>query len=107
MKLLFDQNLSPGLVRSLSDLYPDSIHVRDVRLDSADDSKIWDYALINDLTVVTKDADFVELILVSKRSPKVIWIKRGNCSTKEIEQMLRDNHLKLTSEFFSNFISLF
>ncbi|MCP4200141.1 MAG: hypothetical protein GY762_23610 [Proteobacteria bacterium] len=27
MKLLLDQNLSPRLVRQLSDLYPDSIHV--------------------------------------------------------------------------------
>lgn len=27
MKLLFDQNLSPRLVKSLADIYPDSNHV--------------------------------------------------------------------------------
>ena len=30
MKLLFDENLSPQLVRLLNDLFPNSIHVRDV-----------------------------------------------------------------------------
>jgi hypothetical protein len=30
MKLLFDENLSPKLPSRLSDLFPDSLHVRDV-----------------------------------------------------------------------------
>jgi predicted nuclease of predicted toxin-antitoxin system len=37
MKLLFDENLSPKLVGLLDDLYPNSVHVRDVGLKSADD----------------------------------------------------------------------
>lgn len=24
--------------------------------------------------------------------PKVIWIRRGNCSTRDIEALLRENH---------------
>ena len=32
MKLLYDENLSPRLVRLLEDLFPNSIHVRDVGL---------------------------------------------------------------------------
>ena len=34
MKLLFDENLSYKLVRLLADLFPDSVHVRDVGLES-------------------------------------------------------------------------
>jgi predicted nuclease of predicted toxin-antitoxin system len=30
MKLLFDENLSPNLPNRLSDLFPDSLYVRDV-----------------------------------------------------------------------------
>jgi predicted nuclease of predicted toxin-antitoxin system len=30
MKLLFDENLSPNLPHRLRDLFPDSLHVRDV-----------------------------------------------------------------------------
>ncbi len=44
MKLLFDHNLSPRLPRLLADLYPDSIHVRTVRLHESDDPIVWDYA---------------------------------------------------------------
>jgi len=40
MKLLFDQNLSPRLLRLLADLYPDSTHVRDVGLRDASDAEI-------------------------------------------------------------------
>jgi predicted nuclease of predicted toxin-antitoxin system len=40
MKLLFDQNLSPRLPRLLDDIYPDSVHVRDVGLRDADDLMI-------------------------------------------------------------------
>jgi predicted nuclease of predicted toxin-antitoxin system len=30
MKLLFDQNLSPRLPRILANIYPESIHVREI-----------------------------------------------------------------------------
>ena len=43
MKLLFDENLSPQLVRLLGDLFPGSVHVRDVRLKAADDPVVWKY----------------------------------------------------------------
>ena len=40
MKLLFDENLSPKLARLLADLFPDSVHVRDVGLKAVDDSVV-------------------------------------------------------------------
>lgn len=58
MRLLFDQNLASRLVRSLADLYPDSVHVRDVGLASSDDAAVWEYAKQNALTIVSKDGDF-------------------------------------------------
>ena len=42
MRLLFDQNLSPRLVSALSDRYPDSLHVRDAGLATADDATVRD-----------------------------------------------------------------
>lgn len=35
MKLLFDENLSPRLVILLADLFPNSVHVRDMGLRAA------------------------------------------------------------------------
>ena len=57
MKLLFDENLSYKLVRLLEDLFPNSIHVRDIDLKAADDPLVWEYAKDNDLILVSKDAD--------------------------------------------------
>jgi predicted nuclease of predicted toxin-antitoxin system len=90
VRLLFDQNLSHGLVRSLSDLHPDSLHVRDVDLRRALDAEIWAYATAHDYTIVSKDLDFAERALVEGPPPKVIWIRLGNCSTADVEDLLRE-----------------
>ena len=89
MKLLFDQNLSPRLVEHLADLYPDSSHVYALGLDQASDLTVWSAARSRGFTIVSQDADFSDLSAVLGAPPKVIWIRRGNCSTREIESMLR------------------
>ena len=89
MKLLFDQNLSPGLSRSLADVYPGSVHVREVGLRDAGDSEIWDYARLNSFTIVSKDSDFQHRSLLYGFAPKFIWLRVGNCRTKLIEDLLR------------------
>ena len=53
MRLLFDHNLSPALPRALADLYPRSLHVWDLAMDTAADPTIWDYARERGLVIVT------------------------------------------------------
>ncbi len=91
MKLLFDQNLSHKLVRSLADLFPDSIHVRDVGLKTAADPLVWEYAKTNDLMIVSKDSDFHQRSFLYGFPPKVMWVRLGNCSTADVERVLRTN----------------
>jgi len=90
VRLLFDQNLSPRLVRLLADLYPGSVHVHELGLDAAPDTDLWRYAASQDLTIVSKDADFHERSLLLGHPPKVIWIRLGNCSVNESAALLRD-----------------
>lgn len=90
MKLLFDENLSPKLVAALSDKFPGSCHVDRVGLGGADDNQVWEYAHQHGLTLVSKDSDFHEKSLVYGYPPKVIWIKRGNCTNSQIELILRN-----------------
>jgi predicted nuclease of predicted toxin-antitoxin system len=97
VKLLFDQNLSPRLINKLVDLYPDSVHVLTIALDQSLDKAVWEYARTNDLVVVTKDADFSDFSIVRGFPPKVIWIRRGNCTTTAIEQVLRSNFDAITA----------
>lgn len=50
---------------------------------------VWDYAKDNDLMIVSKDADMQDLNLVFGNPPKVIWLRLGNCSTLQVENLLR------------------
>lgn len=95
MKLLFDQNLSPKLVDYLSNLYPQSAHVSEYNLDQVQDIKLWEYAREKGYIIVSKDSDFGEMSIVHGFPPKVVWIRRGNCSTKEIENILRRDYKRL------------
>jgi predicted nuclease of predicted toxin-antitoxin system len=97
VKLLFDENLSPKLPRRLAELFPDSSHVRDVNLKSADDPVVWQYAKDNDFTIVSKDSDLHQRSFVLGHPPKLIWIRLGNCSTRDVEELLRHNFLLVTN----------
>lgn len=89
MKLLFDENLSPKLARHLADMFPGSTHVRDVGLKTSDDPLVWNYAQKNDFVIVSKDADMHDRSLLLGYPPKVIWVRLGNCSTTDVENLLR------------------
>lgn len=95
MKFLFDQNLSTKLIKALEDLYPGSVHVRDVGLGNASDEEVWTYAGLHQLTILSKDADFHQRSFLLGHPPKVVWIRRGNCSTADIEAILRIHHANL------------
>lgn len=88
MKLLLDENLSPALCDLLAELYPDTAHVREMGLQSAPDPRVWAHAERHGYTVVTKDADFHHRSLLHGHPPKVIWIRLGNCSTRDIANLL-------------------
>ena len=89
MKLLFDHNLSPRLVNQLADVYPDSQHIFFIGLEQAEDRVVWEYARQYEFVLVTRDSDFNELSVLQGFPPKVIWIRRGNCATHQIEEILR------------------
>ena len=104
MKLLFDQNLSYRLAHALRDLFPDSLHVREVGLKEADDAVVWDYAKQYGFVIVSKDTDFRQRSFVFGAPPKVIWVRLGNCSTADVEKLLRQH--AQTVEAFSEDVEL-
>ena len=95
MRLLFDQNLSRHLVDRLADIIPGSVHVSSLGLSSATDLEVWETAKDQGLALITKDADFNELQLLQGFPPFVIWIRRGNCTTGEIETLLRQRNSEI------------
>lgn len=91
MKLLLDENLSDRIIHTIVDLYPDSEHVKTLKLINTDDVVIWEYAKTNGFVLVSKDSDFHQRSLLYGHPPKFIYLRVGNCPTSSIIQILRDN----------------
>ena len=89
MKLLFDQNLSSRLCRALLDSFPGSVHVRDAGLKDADDRQVWEFAKQSGLAIISKDSDFQQRSMLYGHPPKVIWVSLGNCTTEQVERLIR------------------
>ena len=66
---------------------PDYIHQLDIGR-TAKDSNIWSYAQKSDMTIVTKDSDFSNRILVSTPPPHVIHFRVGNISMKDFHSLV-------------------
>ena len=101
MKLLFDHNLSRRLIQRLKDNFPEAIHVSMLGLEKAPDLTVWSYAQSNGYTIVTKDSDFNDLGFLYGFPPKILWLRLGNCSTREIEIAMRA-HAKLIQDFIAD-----
>ncbi|MBC8141274.1 MAG: DUF5615 family PIN-like protein [Armatimonadetes bacterium] len=90
-KLLFDHNLSPRLVNLLADVYAESRHVFPLGMATSDDKTVWDYAKAHGFVLVSKDSDHADLTVLHGFPPKVIWLRLGNCTTTQIETLLRES----------------
>ena len=84
MKFLIDNQLPFGLVAHLQARGLDSVHVANCGLASSADQMIWDYAKANNLTVITKDEDFVYLSGQDEASVAIVWVRLGNCRNNAI-----------------------
>ena len=97
MKLLFDQNISFRILRLLPDTFAGCQHVKSVDLEDHDDWDIWQYAKLNDFTIVTFDADFFDITLLKGFPPKIVWLRTGNLTTQDIAERIILNHDNIVS----------
>lgn len=97
MKLLFDQKPSPKLTSLFTESFEEVRHTQEIGFDKGDDADILEFAKTNQFTVVTKDGDFNELISLFGFPPKIIWIRRGNCTTEDIVEIIEANLDKIHS----------
>lgn len=100
MRLLLDENLSPKLIAALDVTFPDSAHVDRIGLGGGTDGDVWDYAKANNFIIVSKDSDFYYKSVLYGHPPKVVWIRRGNCSNRQIQLLLinKANAIKAFSQ---------
>ncbi len=88
MKFLIDQHLSPKLVGVFNSDFPGSLHVSQIGLDESPDVEIWKYAKDMGFLILTKDSDYHDMGMRMGFPPQVVLIKRGNCSTKSISELV-------------------
>lgn len=85
MKFLVDENLPDNLSLWNNASFLHILKTKGI----ISDSDIWQYALSNNLVIITNDTDFYFRFLSTNKSPKIVWLKVGN---------LRKNDLRLFIE---------
>ena len=93
--MLLDENLSPKLVLRLGYLFPGLLHVRQVQLQQVDDGVIWDWGREHGHTIVTADADFLQISARRGWPPKVIHLPRCDYPARVLENLLRQNAIRV------------
>jgi len=76
---LIDENLPYYLNLWNNDRF---IHIKDLQ-NIKTDEEIWNYALKNNLIIVSKDSDFSYKIMLHNPSPKIIHIRFGNMKIQD------------------------
>lgn len=98
MRLLFDEQLSGRLPTLLEDLFPGSLQVVSLGAAGASDREVWLLAKKQGCILVTKDEDFHRMSVLEGAPPKVIRIRLGNCSTRDVADLLA-RHFETIREF--------
>src|SRR5882724_4721935 len=89
VKIWVDAQLSPAIAEWLTEMQGvDASALRDLGLRDAEDSRIFFAARHQDAIVMSKDRDFVDLVLKHGSPPQIIWITCGNTSNARLQEIL-------------------
>ncbi len=100
MKFLVDAQLPRRLALAINAQGHDALHTLDLpNANKTKDAQINDLSLQEQRVVITKDADFVNSFLVSKRPYKLLLISTGNISNHDLEALFMLQLSKIAAEF--------
>ena len=84
MRFLVDAQLPPALARLLTERGHVAEHVADIGLLPASDAEIWRYALEHGATLIIKDEDFADRVVLGGWAPVVVWVRIGNTTRRAL-----------------------
>ena len=92
MTVWLDAQLPPALAPWLVDNFGvDCRAVRDLGLRDADDHTIFQAArAAGDVIILSKDSDFVDLVLRLGAPPQILWLTCGNLTNRRLRGMLQE-----------------
>ena len=88
MRLLLDENISWRLAAYLRPHCAAVLHVRDIQLDNSPDTSIWRYAKQHGYDVITKDEDFLRLVLAEGFPPRVVAVQNAQVPVAKLAEFL-------------------
>ena len=89
MTIWLDAQLPPRLAEWIKTEFSTDIHaVRDLGLRDANDKSIFAAAREANVILMSKDSDFVEMVLRNGPPPKLIWLTCGNLSNSALRALL-------------------
>ena len=65
------------------------------RSSAASEQTIKAFAVDGQFVIVSKDEDFHQAVLLTCPPPKVVWVRLGNCTTRQVEEALRDRRTQI------------
>ena len=90
MKVWIDANLPPALAVWLSQEFDlEAVSAERLNLLKANDVTIFEKARENNAVLLTKDADFVDLVNVHGPPPMVVWVSCGNTTNAKLKTILQ------------------
>ncbi len=98
MKFLVDAQLPLQLARWMREQGQHAVHTKDLpEGNRTKDHEINRISLREERTVVTKDTDFVDTLLLQLTPHRLLLISTGNISNAELLKLVEDNHDSIVS----------
>jgi predicted nuclease of predicted toxin-antitoxin system len=82
--LLIDENLPASLAAILP---VGCSHATELGLQPTD-LQLWSHARDQAWTILTRDTDFFDRLVIEGPPPKIIWVRLGNIRKRDLESML-------------------
>lgn len=103
MKFLIDAQLPRRLSVALNNAGHDSIHTLDLpKGNKTKDSDINALSLNEKRILISKDADFIESLLISGKPFKLLYIATGNITNTALQRLLEQNMPNIESALNQN-----
>ncbi|TGE20328.1 hypothetical protein E5K00_20190 [Hymenobacter aquaticus] len=88
MRLLLDENVSWRLAAYLRPYCAAVVHVREVGMENSPDTTIWRYARQHGYDIVTKDEDFLRLVVTEGFPPRVVAVQNAQVPVARLAEFL-------------------
>ena len=88
MSVWVDAQLSPELARWMATEFGiEATSMQELGLDRAKDKVIFERARLAGAVILTKDADFVEMVRQRGPPPSILWLTVGNTATTRLQRL--------------------